>query len=433
MRDTIFAPATAAGRAAVAVVRISGPQSSSIATALCRSLPAPRRASLRRLQSGDGVLDEALVLWMPGPDSFTGEDCVELHLHGGSAVVEAVSAALAEAGARLAAAGEFTRRAFEAGRLDLTQAEAVADLIDAETQAQRRQATAQLSGALSNRYQAWRDRLFDALALIEAGIDFPEEDIPGGLVSGASSLIQAVADEVREELADSGGERVRDGVRIALIGAPNVGKSSVFNALVGRDAAIVTPMAGTTRDIVEASMVLSGFVVRLADTAGLREAMDGIEAEGIRRAQLWADEADIRLVISDASRPDTIRQAEGLMRAADILVVNKTDLADPIYAWPGAVVTSAIGGLIDSLREVLEAHVATFGSGRDFPAITRQRHRDLLADCLDHLDRGLSQTGGAELVGEDIRLAVRSLERVTGRSDPEAVLDRVFANFCIGK
>ena len=439
MNDTIFAPATAAGRGAVAILRLSGPGAAEAVCAITRSaLPEPRRASLRRLRGEDGeVLDEALALWMPGPRSFTGEDGAELHVHGGPAIVAAVADRLGQLGLRLAEPGEFTRRAFEHGRLDLSQAEAIADLVEAETLAQRRQALAQYGGALSLRYEEWREGLLDALALADATIDFPDEDVPEDVSRNMLSLVKRIAAEIAAAVADSRGERVREGFRVALVGAPNVGKSSLLNALVGRDAAIVTDVAGTTRDVIEVSLVLDGLLVFLADMAGLRSTEDAIEAEGVRRARSWADAADLRLGIVDTTRPDTAGVALQSIRQGDVLVLNKADLAAVNKPEGGgqfeAVATVATPVGVMQLRQMLTARLLAL-SGGSFPAVTRSRHRGLLQDACSHLQRGIATaSGGVELVGEDIRMALRSLEQVTGRSNPEAVLDRVFSSFCIGK
>lgn len=280
MVDTIFALATAAGRAAVAVVRVSGPETVSVVEALTGGRPKARTAALRTLRHGGADLDEALVLRFEGPASYTGEDSVEFHVHGGRAVVEALMVALSELGLRLAEPGEFTRRAFENGKLDLAQAEGVADLIDAETEAQRRQALGQVGGALSQRYDRWRDLLIQSLAMLEAAVDFPDEDLPEEVAERARPGLRVLSAELDAALADvSRGRRVRDGFRIALVGAPNAGKSTLLNALVERDAAIVTDTPGTTRDVIEAPLVLGGYKVLIADTAGLRETADTIEAE----------------------------------------------------------------------------------------------------------------------------------------------------------
>jgi tRNA modification GTPase len=446
MTDTIFALATAPGRAAVAVMRLSGPEAGAAVRALTgRPLPRPRQAGLRRLSdpaSGEAI-DEALLLWFPGPASFTGEDVAELQLHGGPAVVEAVAQALVGLGLRLAEPGEFTRRAFEHGRLELSQAEAVADLVEAETAAQRKQALEQLGGALARRYDGWRGELVEALAWLEAEIDFPDEELPELLAARAGAPLARLEDELAASLADARGMRVREGYRIALVGAPNAGKSSLLNALLERDAAIVTATPGTTRDVIEAPLVLDGYRVLIADTAGVREAGDAIEAEGVRRARAWAEDADLRLWVVDASAGDGAwAEAAGLVRPSDILVLNQTDRpsgadrAAAIRPDLATVETSAISpdGVV-GLRTALARRVVADLSGADFPATTRLRHRALLTEALEHLRRAIARLpfGDAELVAEDVRLAARSLERISGRIDPDAVLDRVFSTFCIGK
>ena len=446
--DTIYALATAPGRAAVAVVRLSGPEAGSALGRLAGRLPQPRRAALRDLRSADGrVLDQALVLWFPGPASYTGEDSAELHLHGGRAVVEAVMGALADLNLKPAEPGEFTRRAFQNGKLDLAQAEAVADLVDAETEAQRSQALDQLEGALGRKYEAWRYQLVDALAFLEAAIDFPDEDLPEDVAARARPRIQGLLDELDGALADAArGERVRDGLRIAVVGAPNAGKSSLFNALVRREAAIVTEQPGTTRDVIEASLVLEGFRVLLADTAGVRETADLIEAEGVRRARAWADAAALRLWVVDGSAGDgQWREASGVVRTGDLLVLNKADraagsdrAAAQAFAESHGMTTHDVSvsqelGL-NALEGVIHRRVADALSGAEFPAVTRERHRLRLTEARDHLARGMAALEmGPELAAEDLRLAARSLARVAGRVDAEDILDVVFASFCIGK
>jgi tRNA modification GTPase len=435
MNDTIFAPATAAGRAAVAVVRVSGPDSSKILEALAAPLPAPRRAALRRLKARGETLDEALVLWLPGPNSFTGEDSAELHLHGGRAGVEAVSRALADLGLRLAEPGEFSRRAFQNGKLDLTQAEAIADLVDAETDAQRRQALGQLEGELSARYEIWRKRLIQALARLEAAVDFPDEDLPETLQAEVGARIGDLASELEAALADHGrGERVREGFKIALIGAPNAGKSSLLNRLAGREAAIVTEIAGTTRDVIEVPAVIEGFKVLFADMAGLRQSEDPIEAEGVRRARAWAEAADLRLWVVDQAAPTDIRED---VRPGDLLVLNKADL--PAGSGNGLPdietlrVSAKTEAGMGSLWVVLSARVRAL-TGGDFPAVTRLRHRRHLQDAAEALRRGQRSLAlSPELGAEDLRHAAQALGRIAGRIDPEQVLDEVFSSFCIGK
>lgn len=449
-RDTIFALATAPGRAAIAIIRLSGPGAGKALLALAGDAVRPREATLRTVRGGvDGaVLDEALVLWFPGPASVTGEDCAELHLHGGLAVVDAVTRALLGLGIRLAEPGEFTRRAFENGKLDLSQAEAVADLVDAETESQRRQALAQLDGALSKRHAAWRGGLVEALAVLEAAVDFPDEDLPEAVANEAAPTIARIAGELDTALADGArGERVRGGYRVALVGAPNAGKSSLLNALAGRDAAIVTATPGATRDIIEIPVNMAGYRIVLADTAGIRASQDPIEAEGVRRARAWAEAAELRLLVVDGSATDAAwRAVASLTRPGDFCLLNKADLppgtAAEARAWAEGhgllslelSLTSFEG--LEAVRQALAEAVVGALSGADFPVATQERHRSDLAAAQAHLERALqalSEPVEVELAAEDIRLASRSLARISGRVGAEDVLDRVFARFCIGK
>ncbi len=445
MTDTIFAPATAPGRAAVAVVRLSGPASGAALQALGGKLPFPRRASVRRLRTADGqVFDEALVLWMPGTENYTGEDSAELHLHGGPAVVEAAIEALAGLGLRLAEPGEFTRRAFQNGKLDLAQAEAVADLVDAETSAQARQALAQLEGGLSRRYDGWREILVEALAVLEAAVDFPDEDLPEDVAARARPGLTQLLGELEAALGDADrGRRVREGFRVALVGAPNAGKSTLLNHLAGRDAAIVTATPGTTRDVIEVPLVLAGYKVLLADTAGVRESVDPIEMEGVRRARAWAAAADLRLLLVDGTGEAEWENLSELGRSGDLLVRTKADLGPsrltgPIknqarqHGWQPLAISVTDGHGLEALEKLLEQRVIAALSGADLPAATRLRHAESLTAAHFHLGRALAQTE-VELAAEDVRLAARALGRVTGRVDVEDVLDRVFSSFCIGK
>jgi tRNA modification GTPase len=434
MTDTIFAPATAPGRAAVAVVRLSGPQAGDALRRLSGRLPAPRRASVRRLRDADGaLLDEALVLWLPGPASYTGEDSVELHLHGGPAVVAGVLAALSGLGLRLAEPGEFTRRAFENGRLDLAQAEGVADLIEAETDAQRRQALDQVGGRLSGAQARWREALIEALAVFEAAVDFPDEEIPADVARRAAPVLEALLGELRAAADETErGERVRSGYRIALMGAPNAGKSTLLNALARRDAAIVTATAGTTRDIIEVPLVLAGYKVILADTAGLRDTVDEIEAEGVRRAQAWGAEADLRIWLRDGAA-GADEAAPGRPGANDVVLITKRDLAEPAGSAEGRPFSARLSEDLAWLEATLADRVSAALGGAEPPAATRLRHRDLLAEAVLRLERAAGGDIAPELAAEDVRLAARALDRITGRIGSEDVLDRVFASFCIGK
>ncbi len=443
MIPTIFALATAPGRAGVAVVRVSGPASGDALAALTgKPLPKPRMATLVRLRdpkTGE-ALDDALVLRFTAPRSFTGEDVVELHLHGGRAVVAGVVDALSTLpGLRVAEPGEFTRRAFENGKLDLTEAEAVADLVDAETSAQRRQALRQMEGALGTLYDGWRERLTRSLAHIEADIDFPDEDLPSGVSDAARPVLDALAAEIDAHLDDRGrGERLREGLHIAIVGAPNAGKSSLLNALARREAAIVSARAGTTRDVIEVHLDLGGYPVVLADTAGLREAAaDEVEEEGIRRALDRAARADVKVAVFDATALPALDPATvALVDADTVIVLNKTDLAKtaaPTVGDQTAVAVSArTGSGLPELERRLTAFTADRLAGSGAPALTRARHRSALEECRDALRRALTAPL-PELMAEDVRLASRALGRITGRVDVEDLLDVIFRDFCIGK
>ncbi len=427
-QDTIFAAASGAGRAAVTVIRISGPASRDILAILCRSVPEPRRAALRGIHDRDGaLLDRALVLWLPGPSSYTGEHSVELHLHGGRAVLDGVSEALADLGARPAEPGEFTRRAFLNGRMDLLEAEAVGDLVAAETAAQRDQALRQLDGALGRIYDGWRDRLVALMAQQEALIDFPDEDLPDDTAAHLLTEMSLLRGEIAAHLDDGRrGERLREGLVFAVTGAPNVGKSSLVNVLAQRDVAIVAGTPGTTRDALEARVVLAGVPVTLVDTAGLRDSDDPIEAEGVRRARVRAAEADLVIAVVEAGD-----QADAPAHPRCLLVANKVDLGGGVPAdMIGA--SACTGEGIDSLRERLarEARALTEAAGP--PPLTRARHRAALQAAQTCL-AGAIQARLPELRAEELRLALQALGRITGKVGVEAILDAVFAQFCIGK
>jgi tRNA modification GTPase len=432
--DTIFAPATAAGRSAVAVVRLSGPKTAAAVRALAGRLPAARRASLRRLKGADGEpIDEGLVLWFPAPGSYTGEDSAEFHVHGGPAVVSALLAALSAQGLRLAEPGEFTRRAFEHGKLDLAQAEGVADLVDAETEAQRAQALAQLGGRLSDVQARWRDGLIRALAMLEAAVDFPDEEVPADVAGRARPILEILADELEAAAAAvERGEQVREGFRIALLGAPNAGKSTLLNALARREAAIVSATPGTTRDIIEVPMVLGGYKVIIADTAGLRRTEDEIEAEGVRRAEAWAESAGLRVWLVDGyGDPDP--EVPASLRRGDIVLLTKRDLGEGLEGLPGEPFTAKSANDVAWLERSLTETVVEALAGGEPPAATRLRHKELLTEAAERLRHALAQDEALELAAEDVRLAARALDRITGRIDPEQVLGRIFATFCIGK
>lgn len=394
--------------------------------AICGRLPAPRVAALRTIRSADGEpLDRALVLWFPAPASYTGDDSAELHLHAGPAVIDAVAAALVAAGARPAEPGEFTERAFLNGRVDLLEAEAIADLIVAETSEQRRQALRQMGGALSDIYRDWAARLLSQLARQEAMIDFPDEDIPESVEQAIVAELRALAAEMAAHLDDGGrGEKLRDGLVFAIIGPPNVGKSTLMNALAGRDVAIVSPQPGTTRDVIEARIVLAGVPVTLLDTAGLRDGADQIEAEGIRRARERAQGADLVVLVDEGG---AIEIPEGPF----LHVLSKGDMVSH-ERGTGLVVSAHTGAGMQALRFALECEARRLASTAGPPVLTRARHRAAVASAFQCIDRAVL-ADVAELRGEDLRLAVQCLGRLTGAVHVEDVLDSVFRQFCIGK
>ncbi|MGE3929290.1 MAG: tRNA uridine-5-carboxymethylaminomethyl(34) synthesis GTPase MnmE [Hyphomonadaceae bacterium] len=433
--DTIVALASGAGRAGVALIRVSGPQARDVLKSLIPiGFPRVREATFARFidQRDDSIIDEGVAIFFQAPASFTGEDVAELHVHGGPAVVAAtIEACLRVEGVRLAEAGEFARRAFEHGKLDLAQAEGLADLVDAETEAQRRQALRQMRGALSELYEGWRARLIEAAALIEAEIDFPDEDLPGALAQRAGPILTGLAADMAFHLADARGERVRDGYRVAIIGPPNAGKSSLLNALARREAAIVSDIPGTTRDVVEVRLVLAGFPVWIADTAGLREAADAIEAEGVRRALARAEEADLRIALVESGQSVPAPLAAAL-KPGDVLLRSKADLG-PVKAGEQAIsVRTGVG--IAALEALLAERVAQALGDEEAPALTRARHRRRVEEAKTALERAVPALNSApELAAEDVRAAAHAVGRLTGRIDVEELLGEIFASFCIGK
>jgi tRNA modification GTPase len=443
-RDTIFALSSGRPPVAVAAIRVSGPAAGTALETLAGRVPEPRRAGFARLRDrpGGDLLDQAVVLWFPGPNSETGEDVAEFQVHGGRAVIAAVLAALGRIeGLRPAEPGEFTRRAFENGRLDLTAVEGLADLIYAETEAQRRQAYRQVAGALGRRAETWRTQLIEAQALVEAGIDFSDEgDVPEKMLGPALETARAMRDEIAAVLADeTRGERLREGLVVAIAGPPNAGKSSLINRLARRDVAIVTPHAGTTRDVIEVHLDLGGYPVTLLDTAGIRETQDLAEIEGVRRARERAEGADLVLWVTDA----TTAAGEGAsVQAGDAEVwhvCNKIDLmgSEPLArrSERSLAVSALTGAGLPELIAALARHAEAALAGAEGSLVTRERHRVALRKVVAALERALAEgPGGREdIVAEELRLAGRELGRLTGRVDVEDVLDVIFRDFCIGK
>jgi tRNA modification GTPase len=482
-RDTIYALSSGRPRAAIAVVRVSGPRAGAALKALTGKMPHPRKAALVRVRDphSQEPIDEALALWFPAPGSETGEDTAELQLHGGRAVIAATLAALGKLeGLRPAEAGEFTRRAFENGRLDLTAVEGLADLVMAETEGQRRQALRQMQGALGSRAEGWREKLIRALALVEARIDFADEaDVPDDLVQPALVIARELESEIETALADQHrGERLREGLVVAIAGPPNAGKSTLLNRIARREAAIVTPYAGTTRDVIEVHLDLAGLPVTLLDTAGIRETDDPVELEGVRRARERAASADLVLWVVDASA-DANRSPPEAAEAPVWLIRNKIDLlvqenlsneslnspsdrSEPMFftnqSLPDMVeerltaarqrnelkfdsnepvfnISAVTGTGFNALFARLTRHAEEFVGSAEPALITRERHRHALNEALAALRRAVrpNLAGHEDLLAEELRTAARAIARLTGRIDVEEILDAIFRDFCIGK
>jgi tRNA modification GTPase len=445
--QTIFALSSGRPPSAIAIVRVSGPQAGQVLTALTGTLPKPRLAHRTLLRDvGGEPIDDAVVLWFPRPGSATGEDVVEFQVHGGRAVLAALFAAISKIpNLRAAEPGEFTRRGFENGKLDLTEAEGLDDLIHADTDRQRRQALRQLQGLLGDRARDWRERIIEASALIEAGIDFSDEgDVPAELMAQAREKIRALQGEIADVLAAQGkAERLRDGLVVAIAGPPNVGKSTLINQLARRDVAIVSPHAGTTRDVIEVQLDLDGYPVTVIDTAGIRETDDPVEQEGVRRARARSEEADLVLWLADADRHEDNRLASS---TPVWLVRNKIDLAEsglraevlgadgPLTQGRVFAISARRGdGLAELITALVEFAVAFFGTS-EVALVTRVRQRELLCQALERLQRSLDFVeDGEELVAEELRAAAFALGRLLGRVDVEDVLGAIFQKFCIGK
>lgn len=449
MTETIFALATAIGKSGVAIIRISGPDASRALDYFQIKKIEPRKANYAalRLPTGD-VLDHGLVIYFKGPGSFTGEDTVELHLHGGRAIIKSCLGHLSTiAQYRLARPGEFSKRAFLNGKMDLTQAEGLADLIEAETEIQRQQAIRQMEGQLYNLYEKWRSDIIDLQMLVEAYIDFPEEDIPEDVLESMQAKLGHLIDALCAHLHDGArGERIRQGFMIAILGAPNVGKSSLLNCLAKQDVAIVSDIAGTTRDALEVHLDLGGYSVTVVDTAGIRENTDDtIEREGIRRAQKAGQSADIKIIMYDASMPKDaqLELFNEYRHGSHVVVGNKSDLLDCTLTFSDSadnqsqncsnlpLSTRTGEGVENLLQTLLTSIESQYHVGQD-PVITRLRYREALVQVREILMQ-LNVHAPIELVAEDLRCAAQAIAQITGKIDVDDILDRIFSQFCIGK
>ena len=445
---TIFALSSGQGRAGVSVIRVSGPETKQAILSLTngKNIPGPRRAALRWFYDPDKneKLDQGLLLWFPSPDSFTGEDVAEFHIHGGYAVVTGFLDALSRLpNLRSAEPGEFSRRAFDNGKMDLTSVEGLVDLINSETESQRRQALRQMDGKLADIYEGWRQEIITAMAYLEADIDFSEEEIPEDVTQRVRPIIEKLFSEIRSHLEDSNrGERLRDGLQVVILGSPNAGKSSLLNYLSKRETAIVSDIAGTTRDLLEVHLDIGGFPVTVVDTAGLRNSDDTVEKEGIRRAESRAENADFKIVLIDRSSDAPLQRH--LMKHIDqntMVLWNKCDLVDrdadvdknldSLGEWIVSVKTEAgIDGFMEAFRGEVEKRMELTAA----PSLTRTRHRANLQSSIRHLDRFLSSGDlELELLSEDLRMAARDLGRITGFVDVEEILEKIFKEFCVGK
>ncbi len=442
---TIFALSSARGRAGIAIIRVSGPQTLTALKEIAGKKVKPREATLVSLRADDkSVIDKGIVLWFPGPKSATGEDLAEFHIHGGRAVISAVEMRLSSIRDIVPAEpGEFSRRAFENGKLDLTQVEGLADLIEAETEGQRKQAFNQLDGKLGKMLDDWREESIHALAYIEASIDFPEEEIPQTIINDTKLKISTLIKKIDQVLHNSiRGELMRNGVSVALVGAPNVGKSSLLNRIAQRDVVIVSEFPGTTRDIVEVNLDLSGIPIILSDTAGLRDGIEIVEQEGIKRAEAIIKKSDITVAIFDAEAwPDLDQRTEKIIDDKTIIIVNKADLLKDLPSTKNVdgrriIFLSALtGDGIEDLLSELEKRVIDRTNHSEIPLLTRSRHVIALTTAKEHLQSFLNIDGSfeLELYAEDLRLAVREIGKITGRIEVEELLDVVFKDFCIGK
>ena len=442
---TIYALSSGPGIAGIAVVRVSGKDTSKVIKLITgKDLPAPRVATLRKMNNinTNELIDEGLIIWFPGPQSYTGEDLVEFHVHGSRAVVTALHASISEIeNCRLAEPGEFTKRAFQNGKINLIKAESIADLISSETEIQRKQALAIMNGKSSDKFDSWREKLLKILSHIEAKIDFPDEDLPEDIIFEIKKTSEQVSNEIKKILEDEKvGERIREGFKIAIVGPSNAGKSSLLNYLSKRDVAIVSEIAGTTRDVIETHLNLDGYPVVLSDTAGIRDSKDEIEKRGIKLALKRAEEADLRLLVVEPKNLDFTGFLKDLFDENSILVINKSDLLQKNldeqikkleHVLISIIKNSNLDILIDKIKNKLKNK---FISNEDI-LITRERHRQHLKQCVDHLKNFSKKNKNDDFdkAAEDLRLATRHLGMIVGKVDVEEILGSIFNDFCIGK
>ena len=442
---TIYALSTGPGVSGVAIIRISGPDTLKVIKLLTnKDVPRPRKATLRKINNIETseLIDEGIILWFPGPESYTGEDMAEIQVHGSKAVIDAIHKNISNIeNCRLAEPGEFTKLAFQNGKIDLLKAESVADLISSETEIQRKQAVKIMSGRSADKFNALREKLLQILSHVEAKIDFPDEDLPKDILNKIKKDTDEVLKDIEKILNDQkAGERIREGFKIAILGPTNAGKSSLINHLSNRDVAIVSEIAGTTRDVIETHLNIDGYPVIVSDTAGIRESVDEIEKKGIKLSLNRAEEADLKLVVVDAKNTDFTDTLKGLLDNNAILVLNKSDLLekdiDPEVKRINHVLISIknnlnIDKLIQKIKDILKNKFIT----SDDILITRERHRQHLEQCVSHLKRfnQKKQVEDFDIAAEDLRLAARHLGMIVGKVDVEEILGSIFNDFCIGK
>ena len=442
---TIYALSSGPGISGIAVIRVSGKETTTVIKLITgEDLPVPRTATLRKFNkiNTNELIDEGVIIWFPGPNSYTGEDLAEFHVHGSRAVISALHSAIGKVkNCRLAEPGEFTKIAFQNGKINLLKAESVADLISSETEIQRKQAIKIMSGKSSDQYNSWREKLLKILSHVEAKIDFPDEDLPKDILSAIKETSEQVSSQIEKVLNDQKvGERIREGFKIAIIGPTNAGKSSLINYLSKRDVAIVSEIAGTTRDVIETHLNLDGYPVVISDTAGIRDSRDEIEEKGIKLALNRAEDADLKLVIIDGNFDDLNKTLKDLINENAILVVNKSDLLNgnlnkKFRKYEHVLISIKNDSNLDQLILKIKNKLENKFINNEDILITRERHRKNLEHCIVHLKNFKNKNGSKDFdkAAEDLRLATRHLGMIVGKVDVEEILDSIFNDFCIGK